>query len=275
MTNLLLAVETVVVALLALLVIGLLRSHAEILRRLHELGVDMDQPGPRAVTRDQFNVFPEVPSPGESDDLPAGRDISGVDLDDGAVSVRVVGAEHSTLIAFLSGTCLTCERFWDAFSRTIELGLSPNVRLVIVTKSPGEESPARISEVAPAGIPLVMSSEAWDAYAVPGSPYFVLVDGPTGQARGEGTGIDWPQVRGLLEQVADDEVFASQLEARRVPKPSADDARERRVDAELMAAGVKPGDPSLYTTPTAAPPSASPTASGDATTEPGPSSGGA
>ena len=78
-----------------------------------------------------------------------------------------------------------------------------------------------------------MSSEAWAAYEVPGSPYFVLVDGPSGQARGEGTGIDWPQVRGLLEQVADDDVFASQLEARRVAKPAADDARERRVDAEL------------------------------------------
>jgi hypothetical protein len=45
-----------------------------------------------------------------------------------------------------------------------------------------------------------------------------------------------------------------------VPKPSADDARERRVDAELMAAGIRPGDPSLY---------GSPAASGEATTEPG------
>ena len=144
--------------------------------------------------------------------------------------------------------------------RPAELGLAPGVRLVIVTKSPGEESPARIADVAPAGIPLVMSSEAWAAYGVPGSPYFVLVDGPSGQARGEGTGIDWPQVRGLLEQVADDDVFASQLEARRVAKPAADDARERRVDAELMSAGIRPGDPSLYATPTP---------SGEATTEPG------
>jgi len=259
-TGLLLAVLTVVLALLTLLVIGLLRSHAEILRRLHELGVDMEEPRTRTVTRDQFNVFPEVPSPGSNDELPVGRDLSGVDLDDGAVSVRVVGAPHATMIAFLSGTCLTCERFWQAFAQPNELGLSPNVRLVIVTKSPGEESPARIADVAPPGVPLVMSSEAWEAYDVPGSPYFVLVDGPSGRTRGEGTGIDWPQVRGLLEQVADDEVFASQLEARRVAKPAADDARERRVDAELMSAGIRPGDPSLYGTPTA---------SGEPTTEPG------
>jgi hypothetical protein len=31
-----------------------------------------------------------------------------------------------------------------------------------------------------------------------------------------------------------------------VRKPGADDARERRVDDELMAAGIAPGDPSLY-----------------------------
>ncbi len=33
---------TAVVALLSLLVVGLLRSHAEILRRLHELGAGLD-----------------------------------------------------------------------------------------------------------------------------------------------------------------------------------------------------------------------------------------
>ena len=143
-----------------------------------------------------------------------GRDLSGVDLADGAVSVRVVGVPHATLIAFLSGTCLTCERFWDAFARA---GASS-----VCSRTSGSSSSRRararrarrrIADVAPPGIPLVMSSEAWDAYGVPGSPYFVLVDGPSGQARGEGTGIDWPQVRGLLEQVADDDVFASQLEA--------------------------------------------------------------
>ena len=37
----------VAVGLLSLLVAGLLRSHAEILRSLHELGVDLD-PGTRA-----------------------------------------------------------------------------------------------------------------------------------------------------------------------------------------------------------------------------------
>jgi len=251
----LVAVLAVALALLALLVVGLLRSHAEILRRLHDLGAGVDEPGPagtgrspQGVTRDQFNVFPEVPSPGERDELPPGRDLAGVGVADDAVSIRVVGVDHATLVAFLSSSCLTCQRFWDAFADPAQLGLAPGVRLVIVTHDPSEEMPSRIAELAPPDVPLVMSSAAWAAYDVPGSPYFVLVDGPTGRARGEGTGIDWPQVRGLLSQVADDDVFAAELEARRVAKPNADRERERRIDAELLAAGVPPGDPSLYET---------------------------
>ncbi|MBA2326358.1 MAG: hypothetical protein H0V95_06910 [Actinobacteria bacterium] len=40
----------VVVALLALLVAGVLRSHAEILRSLHDLGVDLDPSLPKRTT---------------------------------------------------------------------------------------------------------------------------------------------------------------------------------------------------------------------------------
>ena len=43
MTSAILVVETVVVVLLTLLVAGLLRSHAEILRRLHALGAGLDR----------------------------------------------------------------------------------------------------------------------------------------------------------------------------------------------------------------------------------------
>jgi hypothetical protein len=41
----------VVVALLAVLVVSLLRSHAEILRALHDLGVDLDPSNPAEVAR--------------------------------------------------------------------------------------------------------------------------------------------------------------------------------------------------------------------------------
>src|SRR5437764_12142881 len=49
MTNAILVVETVVLVLLTLLVAGLLRSHAEILRRLHALGSGLDPDAPADV----------------------------------------------------------------------------------------------------------------------------------------------------------------------------------------------------------------------------------
>ncbi|HYI61033.1 MAG TPA: hypothetical protein VEW93_04425 [Acidimicrobiales bacterium] len=242
----------VVVAVLTLLVLGLLRSHADILRRLHEIDGGTERAGaargsaPRTVGRDEFTTFPEVQAPPEREGFTESRDLSGVGVDDDALTVRVTGVQHRTLVAFLSGSCLTCQRFWDAFQKPAKLGLPSDVRPVIVTKGPEAESPARVAELAPRQVPVVMASDAWDAYDVPGSPYFVLVDGRTGTVQGEGTGIDWPQVRGLLTQVTDDATYAEGLEARRVAKHRADDERERRVDTELLAAGIGPDDPSLY-----------------------------
>ena len=239
-----------VVAVLTLLVLGLLRSHADILRRLHELdgGAEGAAParGPRTVGRDEFTTFPEVQAPPEREGFTESRDLAGVGVDDDALTVRVTGVEHRTLVAFLSGTCLTCQRFWDAFQKPAKLGLPRDVRLVVVTKGPDQESPAAVADLAPKAVPVVMTNDAWMSYDVPGSPYFVLVDGRSGTVQGEGTGIDWDQVKGLLTQVTDDASYAADLEARRVQKYRADDERERRVDDELMAAGIAPGDPSLF-----------------------------
>jgi hypothetical protein len=248
-----------VVAVLTLLVVGLLRSHADILRRLHDLdgGIEEGAPattaageapagGARTVRRDEFQTFPEVQAPPEREGFTESRDLVGVGVGDDAVTIRVTEVGHRTLVAFLSGTCLTCQRFWDAFQKPAKLGLPRDVRPVIVTKGPDQESVATVAGLAPAKVPVVMSNDAWVSYDVPGSPYFVLVDGRTGKVQGEGTGIDWPQVKGLLTQVTDDAAYADELEARRVAKPSADDERERRVDQELLAAGITPGDASLY-----------------------------
>jgi len=258
------AVLTVAVAVLTLLVLGLLRSHADILRRLHELDGGLEEgastraaaatggrtaarpTGPRTVSREEVTTFPQVQAPPEREGFTDSRDLVGVGVDDDALTIRVTGVEHRTLVAFLSGSCLTCQRFWDAFQKPQKLGLPRDVRPVIVTKGPDQESPAAIARVAPKGVPVVMDTSAWESYDVPGSPYFVLVDGRSGQVQGEGTGIDWGQVKGLLTQVQDDASYAEDLEARRVSKYRADDERERRVDEELLAAGIGPGDPSLY-----------------------------
>jgi hypothetical protein len=271
------AVLAVAVAVLTLLVLGLLRSHADILRRLHDLDGGLEEgatpraaaatggrasvgsvpgrrgasrvaqeSGPRTVSREEVNTFPQVQAPPEREGFTDSRDLVGVGIDDDALTIRVTGVEHRTLVAFLSGSCLTCQRFWDAFQKPQKLGLPRDVRPVIVTKGPDQESPAAIARVAPKSVPVVMDTSAWDAYDIPGSPYFVLVDGRTGLVQGEGTGIDWDQVKGLLTQVQDDASYAEDLETRRVAKYKADDERERRVDAELQAAGIGPGDPSLY-----------------------------
>jgi hypothetical protein len=250
--------EAFVLALLLLLVAGLLRSHAEILRRLHDLGAGREGEGGDATPRSparrqrstassdhQFNVLPGIPAPADGDAAHDHLDLSGRGVADDALSIRVTGVDHATLVAFLSSTCLTCQRFWDAFADP-GLDLPPATRLVVVTKGIDEESPSKVGRLAPQGVPLVMSSEAWADYDVPGSPYFVLVDGPTGRVRGEGTGLDWPQVRNLLGQAGDDADHLDGLAASRVRKPTSDATREQRVDQELLDAGIAPGDPSLH-----------------------------
>ncbi len=39
-----------------------------------------------------------------------------------------------------------------------------------------------------------MSTQAWEDYGMPGSPYFVLVDGAAGRVAGEGSATSWQQV---------------------------------------------------------------------------------
>jgi hypothetical protein len=243
----LIAIETVVLVLLTLLVAGLLRSHAAILRQLHELGAGIDgaNTGPTSVDAPRALT---PPATGHGD----ASDIVGPGLGDDVVSVRVRGVEHRTLLAFLSSGCLTCRAFWDAFADG-PVGLPPDVRLVVVTKDADEESLSTLAKLAPGHLPLVMSSDTWRDYTVPGSPYFVLADGASARVVGEGTGASWPQVLGLLGQSdADGAAHARDARLRRdhgAPTAAMIDVTNAdRIDQELFAAGIRPGDPSLYRT---------------------------
>jgi hypothetical protein len=233
----LLILEGVVVAILALLVLGLLRSHAEILRQLHELREGAPPPATDVVIRPRA--------------APAGsrraHDLVGETPDGEAVAVGVVGAPHHTLLAFLSSGCATCTEFWAAFAAPDRLALPPATRLVVATRGVEAESVSAIRKEAPADLTVVMSTAGWESYAVPGSPYFVLVDGPAGVVAGEGTGTSWSQVQSLMAQALDD--------------GSSPDPRTRRTDrgrmatddAELLAAGIGPGHASLFGTSPAQP----------------------
>ena len=233
MTNTVLVIESVVLVLLTVLVAGLLRSHGEILRRLHELGAGLDPDA--AVGDGASRPVPIELRLNASESFAAATDLVGAGLRDDAMQVSVVGARHRTLLAFLSSGCLTCQGFWDAFARTSDLDLPDDIRVVVVTKDADEESISALRRLAPPDVPVVMSSAAWTDYRVPGSPYFALVDGEQGRVRGEGTGANWEQVKNLLRQASDD---------------SGDDGREIRIDRELLAHGIAPGDPSLYRTAT-------------------------
>jgi hypothetical protein len=235
----LVTIETVVLVLLAVAVTGLLRSHGEILRRLHALGAGLDpdaEPnGAPAVLRPRGDLTRN------GGPLASAADLSGAGLYDDALSIPILGVEHRTLLAFLSSGCLTCRGFWDAFANPSTLGLPADVRIVVVTKDAAEESVHVLRDLAARDLAVVMSSAAWESYTVPGSPYFTLIDGIAGRVVGEGTGATWPQVQSLLAHAAGDE-----QQHRSWVNGSA--TTEARIDRELRAQGIEPGDPRLYRT---------------------------
>lgn len=230
-----------VVALLVVLVAGLLRTNAEVMRRLDALGagLDGDPPAVGSGRRD--------PQPGAAQRTGrSAADLSGATLDGGTHVVRVVGTRHDSLLLFLSSGCLTCRSFFDALRDPAQMTLPPRIRPVVVVKDLQDESPSALAELAPPPtVPLLFSTQAWTDYAVPGSPYAVLVAGDEGRIVGEGTGTSWDQVAALLAQASGDLAFVGGTTPR-TTKARRDMTVERDTDAELLAAGIRPGDVSLY-----------------------------
>ena len=243
MTALVIA-EGVVVLLLVLLVTGLLRSHAEILRALHELGAGVDPDGDDAHRRPARRTQPVTGTRSLGD----AHDITGADLAGDSVGIAVRDVRHDTVLAFLSTGCSTCEPFWSAFRDGVEL--PAGARLVVVVQD--EESESQLRRLATDRLDIVKSNVAWSDYDVPGSPHIVYVDGRTGRVTGEGTGPDWPSVRALLTQAAADR-RVSETGAGRSREPVDVDWHDNptRIDAELLGAGIGPGHPSLIAPPEA------------------------
>ena len=84
-----------------------------------------------------------------------------------------------------------------------------------------------------------MSDETWDVFRVPMTPYFLLVDG-SGMVVGEGAASSWRHLLGFLRQSAADAANPIHLDT---------GSRLQLTDAQLLDAGVQPGDPSLYENP--------------------------
>lgn len=231
----LVVIEGIVILLLVVVVTGLLRSHGEVLRRLHALdGGEDDHQHSHAGGRGDGLAVTRSAS-GTAPDAIAGETPTG-----GSAMVALRGSRGYTLVAFLSSGCTTCRPFWEAFTAGAEMP-ADDVRPVIVTKSPHEESPSRIAELAPPSVPVLMSSDGWQAFNIPVSPYFVLVEASTGTVVGEGAAASWDNVRNLLVQaMADTGRIGGVRNARR---------RGDHIEEQLQAAGIEPGDPSLFRNP--------------------------
>jgi hypothetical protein len=223
----LVAVETVLLVLLVVLVAGLLRSHAEILRRL-------GQPRERdAALTPAGRVSPPPATTQRTGPQLRPAPLTGTTPQGDAIALAFDGAgSRTTLLAFLTSGCSTCAGFWETLA---EPRLSAPVQIVIVAHGAERERPARLRELAPDGIPVVMASEAWEEYRVPGAPYFVLVDGVV---RGEGVATTWQALASLVSDAIEDQQEAGFLDA--------GPGRARRVDDTLAVAGIGPDDPSLY-----------------------------
>lgn len=252
--------EGVAIALLGILVLGLLRSHALILKALHELGAGLElekEAGTGVTTATTGGTPGPVPVELETGVVPASRgtsstahDIVGTDLDRQERTVTVTTPGSRTLLAFLSSGCSVCQTFWEEFRAGVEV--PGNGQLRIIAKGPEEESVSTLRDLA-GGLEVLQSSAAWTDYDIPGSPYFLYVEG--GVITGEGSATTWPQVRDLMAQGVSDAAEARAAAGRSSPGAliGLDDRGERdslpRIDSELLAAGIRPGDPSLYLSP--------------------------
>jgi hypothetical protein len=234
--TILVAVETLLLVLLAVMVVALLRSHAEILRRLGPPGEEHEA----AAGRERFAVG--LATPPEREGATPAADVAGISLAGDGVQIGLGPGSPSTLLAFLSSGCLTCETFWTTFSGTPPTEVPGGARLIVVTKDATHESPSRLRQLASPGLEVVMSTAAWEAYDVPTSPYFVYVDGASGTVHGEGAATGWAQVESLLRDAIEDVAQAGGVRVRRAGGAE----RARRVDDALAAAGINPGHPSLY-----------------------------
>jgi hypothetical protein len=248
----LMVVLAAMVLLLGVLVIGLLRSHADIIRALHSLGVGVgdpaagDAPGHAHGGVDTpvgLRLGPPLPAERSSASV---HDLEGVTPAGDAVVVATA-TSGLTLLAFLSSGCSSCAAFWAALGDPVQRA-TLRARVVVVTKGPEFETPDGIAAKAPAGTTVVMSTAAWTDYEVPGSPFFVLVDGAAGTRVGEGVAQQLSQIADLVARAEVDARLPSAAVVGSAGDPGgmSGPAREAANDAQLAGAGIGPGHPSLY-----------------------------
>jgi hypothetical protein len=221
-------VETALLIVALVYIVALLRSHADILRRLAALE---DGRVDRSALRTPIGSGP-----------PPARAaaIAGTTPAGDAVALSLDAGSPITLLAFLTSGCAACAPLWEGLrepGRIAELA----DRVVVVTHGADRESPARLRDLAPPAVEVVMATAAWEDYGVPASPHFVLTDG-AGGILGQGSALSWDQLSGMvadaradIETVGDDSAPA---------RSTAE--RAARSEQALARAGIGPGHSSLY-----------------------------
>jgi hypothetical protein len=118
-------------------------------------------------------------------------DVRGADPEGEPTVIPLEATEQPTLLAFLSTSCGICVGLWERLRAGELQAEAPGVLPVVVTKDAGLEDVDRIRGLASAEVPVVLSSEAWDDYEVPGSPYVMVVSSAPGSVATEGSVADW------------------------------------------------------------------------------------
>ena len=254
-------VTIIIAALLAVAlvyIVALLRSHADILRRLAVLE---ERAGAGAPAWAEPDAVPGsgVPAVGGGEVSTAGP-ISGTTLHGDSVSLSFGPGSPVSLIAFLTSGCTSCAPLWEGLHEARDLA-SLAQRVTVVTHDPTRESPTRLERLAPDGTDVIMSSAAWADYAVPGSPHFVLTDG-AGGILGRGSALSWSQLQTMVADARADARRAAGAAgaggatgaagagaagaagAGGAARTTAE--RAQRSENALASAGIGPGHPSLY-----------------------------
>lgn len=235
------AVVGVLLAIALLFIAALLRSHAEILRRLAAIEAAFDG-----------DVLAAASARGESTGSMAGAaaggaggvartggtalDIGGQTLAGDPVRVSFGPESQPTLLAFMGTGCQACAPLWDELHGD-PVPTPAGARLLVVTKGPERERLARLLELAPREANLVMSTRAWSDFGVTSTPHFVLVRG--GEIAGRGAATSWAQITTFLTDAQDDDRIYS---ARALDT----NGRAGRAERALADAGIGPEHPSLY-----------------------------
>ncbi|MHB1928418.1 MAG: TlpA family protein disulfide reductase [Acidimicrobiales bacterium] len=186
------------VALLGVLVAGLARRVARLQAALGSTpapGRPPVQPRPRDALVGEpapASGHPQVQSrPRDALVGEPAPDVSGVDPG-GRPAVVEREAGQRLLMAFLTGGCEPCRGIWSPLAA----GRRPGLPATVVTPSPTTESSRAVAALAGAGVPVVMSSEAWLAYGVRGAPWFVVVG--DGTVLAEGRAESWEELVALV-----------------------------------------------------------------------------